>query len=288
MLGLFAACSKPAETTDQAAQDSVAVAPAPLATLEQAWVTDTVFRTPEAVLYDATTDFAYVANINGVNANKKDGDGFISRLKLDGTVSDLQWVKGLNDPKGMGIFGGKLYVSDITEVVVIDLATGKVDRKIAAENAKFLNDVAVDANGKVYITDSSNNRVYTLENGKISQLMETPDLDKPNGLFADGADMLIVSMNKGELYTLNPDQTLTMKATGLPGADGIAKTEKADYLVSNWNGEVSYVTAAGQVEKILDTKEAKINAADIDYAPAAQLLLVPTFFDNRVFAYRLK
>jgi hypothetical protein len=38
---------------------------------------------------------------------------------------------------------------------------------------------------------------------------------------------------------------------------------------------------------IFDTTNDKINAADIDYIPEKQLLLVPTFLDNRAMAYKL-
>ena len=40
-------------------------------------------------------------------------------------------------------------------------------------------------------------------------------------------------------------------------------------------------------QKLLDTKDQKINAADIGYIESQELLLVPTFFDNRVVAYKV-
>ena len=61
-----------------------------------------------------------------------------------------------------------------------------------------------------------------------------------------------------------------------------------DFIISNWNGEIYHVTAKGAVTKILDTKAAKVNAADITYIRKQNLLLVPTFFDNKVMAYKVK
>jgi hypothetical protein len=51
---------------------------------------------------------------------------------------------------------------------------------------------------------------------------------------------------------------------------------------------VNLVSAQGKVEKLLDTKEAKINAADLEYIPGKNLLLVPTFFVNTITAYSIK
>ncbi|MBD3241028.1 MAG: hypothetical protein GF331_10620 [Chitinivibrionales bacterium] len=44
----------------------------------------------------------------------------------------------------------------------------------------------------------------------------------------------------------------------------------------------------GTVDLLLDTRKDKVNAADIEYIPDRQLLLVPTFFDDRVVACRLQ
>jgi len=63
---------------------------------------------------------------------------------------------------------------------------------------------------------------------------------------------------------------------------------KGGYLISDWSGRTDYVTAKGDVHMLLNTAEQKVNAADIEYIPEKQLLLIPTFFDNRVVAYELK
>ena len=88
--------------------------------LEQVWASDTLLRTPESVLYDREREVIYVSNIN-MNPWEKDGNGFLSRMDLEGHILDLQWVTGLSAPKGMGILGNALFVADIAEVVEIDL-----------------------------------------------------------------------------------------------------------------------------------------------------------------------
>ena len=72
------------------------------------------------------------------------------------------------------------------------------------------------------------------------------------------------------------------------GIDGLKGTGDGRYLFSDWQGSVYLVSKDKTIEKILDTSGAGINAADIEYIPAMKLLLVPTFNDNRVMAYKLK
>ena len=120
--------------------------------LVKKWATEQVFDVPESVYWDFDREILYVSNIAG-NPGEKDGEGFISRLSIDGEVRKLKWVTGLNAPKGMAAYGGRLYVSDIDELAVIDIRTDSVVERHPAEGAIFLNDVAVDAKGNVYISD---------------------------------------------------------------------------------------------------------------------------------------
>ena len=48
---------------------------------------------------------------------KKDKNGFISKVDLDGNILKLKWVKGLNAPKALDISKGKLYVGDVDQLV---------------------------------------------------------------------------------------------------------------------------------------------------------------------------
>ncbi len=254
--------------------------------VSQSWATDTVLKTPESVLYDPKQDVLYVANINKISKDTKDGDGFISKLKPNGMIDKLGWVTGLNDPKGMAIYGTTLFVSDLTQLVEIDIPSGKVKKIHDVEGAQFLNDVASTESGDVYISDSFANKIYKLSNGKFLVWMEGSELDKPNGLFTEKQEVLIASMNKGVTKRVN-HKTKEEKVviSEVPSTDGIASDGKGNYFFSNWNGEVYYVDSKGSKWKIVDTKDQKISAADLTFVPKYNLLFVPTFFDNRVVAY---
>ncbi|MDQ4139112.1 MAG: hypothetical protein M3142_01175 [Bacteroidota bacterium] len=115
-----------------------------------------------------------------------------------------------------------------------------------------------------------------------------PELQRPNGLLATADNLYVLDMGSSIFYRVGSANELVKTAEGLAAGDGIVPVGKNDFLISNYNGEISYVTAAGQIKKLLDTKAEKQNAADIDYRAKENLVLVPTFFGNKVVAYELK
>lgn len=255
--------------------------------LTKIWQTDTVLKVPESVIYNPADKFLYVANING-KGDAKDGNGFISKLSTTGKIESLEWLKGLDGPKGMGIYKGKLYVTDITKIVIIDIASAKIEKTIEVPGAIFLNDLTVDKNGTVYFTDSSDKKIYVLKDGVVSVWLEKTILEKPNGVLAQDKVLRIIDMTAGVFYeAAYSDKILKPTAQGIPAGDGIMHIGGDEYIISCWPGEVYYIKG-DKVEKILDTKEQKLNAADAWYIAEQKLLLVPTFFGNSVIAYTLK
>jgi hypothetical protein len=253
-------------------------------TLEKKWETEAILKTPESVIYDEKRNVLYVANING-DGSAHDGNGFISKLSTDGKISELEWVKGLDAPKGMGIVGNKLYVSDIDKVVVIDILSGKIEKSYTIEGAVFLNDVTTDASGNVYISDSSNKKIYLLKDGAPTLWLDNNSFEKPNGLLALKDGLRVIDMKGGKFYNVSYDKkSVVVIAENIPSGDGIVEITKGTYLISNWNGEVNYIKGK-TVSILLDTKDEKINSADIWYIPQQKLVLVPTFFGNKLVAY---
>src|SRR3954451_17309212 len=94
--------------------------------LVKLWETDTVIATPESVL--PVNNVLYVSLIDGQPWDA-DGKGGVAKVGTDGKVINRYWVHGLNAPKGMAKVGNRLYVADIAEVAVIDLNTGKIEKK---------------------------------------------------------------------------------------------------------------------------------------------------------------
>lgn len=255
--------------------------------LKEKWSTPALLKEPESVIFDKKNNVLYVSNINNP-AGGKDGNGSIGRVSLTGEILNVEWVLGgMDSPKGLGLYNGLLYVADLTNVVVIDVESGKLLRTIEVRGAGMLNDITVDEKGLVYVSDSNNKRVYIIKDNQAEIWLENDVLQRPNGLLAHKNKFYMVDMGSGIFYEVDKKtKALREIANGLQGGDGIVAYGK-DFILSNWNGEINFVSAKGKVEKLLDTKAEKINAADIDYIPSLNLLLVPTFFANTLVAYEI-
>jgi outer membrane protein assembly factor BamB len=271
---------KPADT----AKDKQA---APKFALTELWRTDSIFLTCESVLFDAGRQQLYVSCIQGA-PGEKDGKGFIALLNPDGQVMSLGWVTGLDAPKGMGIHGNDLYVADIDQIVTIDIETAAIKERTSVEGASFLNDISVDKNGKVYFSDSNTGFIWTFSNGKAEPWI-TAGLDRPNGLFVEEEWVLLTSSGSQDLKIINISTgTFETVTTEIGHGDGIEFTgTEGHYLTSSWAGEVFLILPDFSRLSLLKTSEQGINSADIGFNIREQVVYVPTFFDNRVVAYKL-
>ncbi len=248
------------------------------------WETDTILKTPESALLYLKGDCIFVSNIDG-KANEKDGKGSIGKVAFDGKVLVTDWVSGLNAPKGMGFYKNKLYVADLSEVVVIDIKAAKIIKHIPVEGATFLNDIAVDKKGTVYVSDTRKFTVHKIENDVATLYLDK--LKGPNGLFCD-KDILYV-LDKGSLLSVDAQKKITTVADGMEAStDGLEKVVDGEFIVTAWSGICYYVKADGSKQVLFDNRDKKINSADIGFDPKKKIVYVPTFYGNKIVAYQLK
>ncbi|TLV03957.1 SMP-30/gluconolactonase/LRE family protein [Dyadobacter luticola] len=256
--------------------------------LKPVWETDTTIRTPESVLFDPAQKILYVACING-GPKLENKSSFIAKVGLDGKVKQLKFTENLNSTKGMGMLGKKLYVTEMTQVAEIELATGKVSNRYPIEGAKFLNDITVDPKkGIVYISDSGEGKVWAIDKGKVVPVMSGDPLKGTNGLLFEN-DALLIGNGDGTLYSMDlQSKKLTSVGKVSGGIDGIVGLGNKTYIVTEWGGKIWYVKADGTTELKMDTSADKINTADLAYDPTTKMIYVPTFFHNTVKAFSLK
>ena len=261
------------------------------------WET-TGLKTPESALPVPAEGFAYVSNVAG-NPTDKDGNGFISKVSLaDGKIIALEWAKGLDAPKGLALAGGKLYASDIDKLVEIDAKTGKILAKYDAPGSQFLNDIAADAQGNVYVSDSSTSAIWRLAGGKFEKWLEGPALKFPNGLHVSGDKLIIAAWGApGTSAQSSPpsnlvevslaDKKISDLGDGTPvgNLDGI-EPDGDDFLVTDWVAGALYrIDRKGKATQLLDLSQ---GSADIGYVPETKLLLVPMMLDDKLVAYKVQ
>ncbi len=262
--------------------------------LQPAWQTAAIFEGPESVIYDAKQKILYVSNVNG-QATEENGKGYISQLSLTGELINQHWVDGLDAPKGLAIFGDKLYVADIKQLVEIDINTGKISQRYPTTDAVFLNDVAADNNGNIYVSDMLTDQIYRLANGKFSSWIKDPALEFPNGLLVEDNQLIVGSWGvitdgfatetPGHLKTISlKDKTITALGSGLPAGnlDGVEPDGKGNYYVTDWmRGALLHITPAGEAHTLI-----AFNQGSADHEVIDGLVIVPMMLDGRVLAYR--
>lgn len=256
-------------------------------------------ETPESAFYDAARDTLYVSNING-EPTAKDGNGYISRVSIDGALLDAQWVTGLDAPKGLVSDGTTLYVSDIDRLVAIDIESGEISGTWPAEGAIFLNDTAIDAQGTVYVSDMIAGTIYRLVGEELSILAQGEALQHPNGLNMHGDKLLVAPWGQdlqedfttktgGHLITVNTtDGSIMPLGSGTPvgNLDGLEPDGKGNWMVSDWiAGAVYRIADDGSKEMLIDLD---MGSADLEYIPDQSLLVVPMMLSNTLVAYRVE
>jgi outer membrane protein assembly factor BamB len=254
------------------------------AKLEKLWQTEAVLKVPESVLFDAERKLLFVSNVEGENPWADDGKGSIAKIGLDGHVIAAEWVTGLNGPKGMGLNGNRLYVTDIDDVVTIDIDKGEIVDRLPVPGAGMINDLSVAADGTIYVTDSQHGRIHKLINGAFTTVVD--GLTGLNGVLHSQGELLFVA--DGGLYVLGNDGQQNKIADGMEGhVDGVERIDDDSWLVSCWLGTVYHVTRNGDVTLLLDGRPEEISAADLGYDPVNKIAYFPGFWKNIVAAYRL-
>jgi hypothetical protein len=286
--------------------------------MEKVWETATELKTPESVIYVPNENVLFVSNIDGA-PDGKDNQGFISKVSpLNGSIIELNWVTGLNAPKGMTITNNNitnntlLYVSDITDLVEIDANSGKIINRYNAPGSGFLNDVASDNQGHVYVSDTVTNTIYRLDtknlgdnstnnsNASLQVWLQTPELNGPNGLYVDNSNNKLIVASLGAFS--NPAgsirvvdlQNRTVNSLGtegtaapIGGLDGIEadSTGRYYYVTDNAGGKLYVVNSNGTGYETLDLQNQ--GAADLGVILDENLIIIPMMQDNKLEAYRM-
>ena len=229
----------------------------------------------------------FISEIGGVG---KKGDGRILEIFTNGDKKVI--ASGLNDPKGLLVEGNTIYVTDVDEIKKVSF-DGKVSSWIGPKDfprkISFLNDLTIDRNTIIYVSDSGEvvdgerrgGAVYRISStGKVSLLVDSannPNIQAPNGLLAFQRGFLMVAdFTTGVLSRIRlRNFSVEKMADGFGGGDGLAFSGTKLYI-SDWRGGKIWsidLTAPGQNPRLF--KEGFTNPADIDVTSDGKFLVVP-------------
>jgi sugar lactone lactonase YvrE len=258
---------------------------------------------PESARFDRDLNVWFVSNING-DPSKKDNNGYISRLKADGTPDSAKFIvsgkKGvtLNAPKGIAIVGDTLWVADIDAVRGFNKRTGAPVASVAAPQAKFLNDVAVGPDGTLYITDTGvipdpktgmkhvgPDRVYQVKGRKATVALQSPQLQGPNGITWDtnASEFVIVAFMGNGIFGWKPGSKDVRPLGSGPGQqDGVEVLPDGRILVTSWTDSSLFMVDNGKT-----TKVASGIASPADIGLDVKRVAVPQLMENKVQFWEL-
>ncbi len=257
--------------------------------LKKLWESENKFVTSESVLYDPKREVLYVSNFDQFNMGNPRAQQFISKVSLNGEIEELKWVDSLNNPLGITIYKDRLFVAERNAVAEIDLDEGKVIKRYPVQGSIFLNDIAIDNSGKIYVTDSRKNVIWRYSDGTAEEWLSGDAVTDPNVLYVQGNTLFFGNSGDQSLKSVNlldkSIKTIAKFETGF--IDGFRIDENGNYLISLWKGKLYRVTQQGDKTKILDTTTPGFFSADFEYIKEKNLLIVPTFFNNSITAYKL-
>jgi sugar lactone lactonase YvrE len=261
-------------------------------------------QNPESARWDPDLGLWFVSNTNG-GAGAKDNNGYITRLKPDGTVDSLKFVVAgrkkvtLNAPKGLAIVGDTLWVADIDAVRGFNRKTGAVVANIAVPGARFLNDVAAGPDG-IYITDTGirfgpggkmthpgPDRVFKVSGRKVTTAVTFQGQPGPNGITWDSAAsrFVVVPFGDSTIVTWAPGDSAATPFTAGPGKmDGVEPLGDERYLVTSWADSSLNIIEKGKLTRVGGDLP---SPADIGLDRVGDRVAVPLLTESRLELFEL-
>ncbi len=238
---------------------------------------------PESVLYDSANQ-RWLCSLVG-EQNKPDGS--IVVIDESGTALSVL-TQGLDDPKGMVIAKGKLFVTDLTQVRIIDPVSGELLESIPIQGAQFLNDICYDGKISLYMSDNAIGAVFLLnpdtkENNKFCVV------ENPNGLIYDEPSNTILAVSffsTGKIYEINlMTSIVATKATiSQKYMDGIARDNMGNYYISSWQTR-NVVKYDNNFANPIEFNNGYSGPADIYFESNKNILVVPDMESGKVHFY---
>jgi gluconolactonase len=222
---------------------------------------------------------------------EKANDGYISVLE-GGKLR--RFASGLDDPHGIKWYKDHLFVSDNMGMVWRIDSQGNVERFVDATDfprkITNFNDIEIDPEGNIYISDSGDwegggGAIYRITQDKKITPVITQDDDvkvvSPNGLLMDGADKLLeVDYTTGILFRIDlKGKSMEKVAGGFGATDGLVRDSRGRLIITDYAGHRVFVLAKPDAKPAEKPQEIPVSSiessADLAISPDGKSLIIP-------------
>jgi DNA-binding beta-propeller fold protein YncE len=255
--------------------------------LKIVWQTDSVFRHPESIVYDAEKSCFYVSNMDKNTPNEELYSDVISKVSKNGKKIHVEWMKGLSSPSGMVLKNDTLYVVERNGIALVDMKSRKIIKRIPIETKGFLNDITIDSKNRIFVTETETiGVIYIIENDTSQVWYKGQDIGKINGILADVNDLILGVNFDGYLKKINisTKEISNLEFLGEGNIDGIQKTLSGKYLVSHFLGNLYEISPTKDKIELMNTRNRNLFIADFVYVPELKQIIIPSLRTNHIFS----
>jgi sugar lactone lactonase YvrE len=217
---------------------------------------------------------------------EKANDGYISVVEGGKT---RKFATGLDDPHGIKWYKDHLFVSDNMGMIWRIDSQGAVERFVDGTDfprkITNFNDIEIDGDGNIYISDSGDwegggGNIFRITQDKKVTAVITQDDDvrlvSPNGLLMDGDKLLEVDYTTGFLWRVDPKaRTLEKVAGGFGASDGLVRDSGGRLIITDYAGHRVFVLAKPDAKPQEIAVSGIESAADLAISPAGKSLIIP-------------
>jgi sugar lactone lactonase YvrE len=209
---------------------------------------------PEGIAYDTKSKKIFVSSLYTGKVGCVDDKGnfttFCNDAKLISTVgmkynATNNKLYVINTDGGMSLRTSPATLKKINQLVIIDVKSATIENVIELgglyQGKHFVNDLTIDKNNNVYITDSYSPVIYKVDSKNNKSIFVTSDIFKPdsNAIGTNGIDwnadgyLLVAKTVEGSLWKVTMDGKVTQVqlTENVKWTDGILFTKKNELVV---------------------------------------------------------
>ncbi len=240
------------------------------------------YSSPESVTYDTTGHRYFISNTTSQKIVQRDRQGVVTDFVTVGS--------GIH---GVTVHNGRVYVCNQTRIKGYDLTTAAEVFNVTISGSTFLNDLAVDNSGIIYVTDFSARRIYKLNtNTSEFWIYVSNTTNQPNGIYIDtprnrllvccwGANAPIKSVN------LSDSSISNIITTSYNNCDGISLDRNENVYISTWGIQSVVKYDINFANSPVIAASSLSNPADIYVNKLTDTLAVPNAGNSTVTFYFL-